>query len=665
MNFIDNWKIATKIVVVIALLSCVTIMVVALGAISLLNVDGAYSIIANREFPTRVAVARTNREITAIGYAAYRTIAYDGDSAEAKAGAAATETAYGNAGQYLAHAVELDSSNKALYEGFKTRIEAIHAIAQSVVAHGLKNEDKEATAQMVKGDALIQALSADISNENNKEIEKTIAQAAAASASAQATIIITVGIGIAGLVTCLGIGLWLAMAKIAQPLTRLGERMNMLAQGKLDTEIEGTERKDEIGQMARTVLVFREGGLEKVGLEKAAAEQRQQAEQQRLEAEEERRINAETQAVAAKEQASAVKALGDGLGKMSEGDLTVHLNEGFTDAYQQIKDDFNNTIGRLKETIESIVSSTRDVTSASAEISTSTTDLSQRTEEQAASLEQTSASMEEISATVKKNSENAQHANESAGKARDVADRGGKVVAKAVEAMAEIESSAGKISDIIGVIDEIARQTNLLALNAAVEAARAGDAGRGFAVVASEVRTLAQRSSQAAKDIKGLITNSNGQVQEGVKLVNQAGAALVEIVASIKEVAGVVSEIASASIEQATGIEQVNKALNQMDEVTQQNSALVEENAATAKTLETQAQAMGERISFFRVGQAETHAAPSGRSAPAPRPQVAARRPAAAPSPKRTVAGTNRGPVGRMQTSLATAIKDDPDWKEF
>jgi methyl-accepting chemotaxis protein len=175
------------------------------------------------------------------------------------------------------------------------------------------------------------------------------------------------------------------------------------------------------------------------------------------------------------------------------------------------------------------------------------------------------------------------------------------VVAQAVDAMARIDESSRKISDIISVIDEIARQTNLLALNAAVEAARAGEAGRGFAVVASEVRSLAQRSSQAAKDIKDLITNSSGQVQEGVELVNKAGASLTEIVASIKRVVGIVSEIASASAEQSTGIDQVNTALSQMDEVTQQNSALVEQNAAAAKALEQQSHAMDERVSFFRL----------------------------------------------------------------
>jgi methyl-accepting chemotaxis protein len=212
--------------------------------------------------------------------------------------------------------------------------------------------------------------------------------------------------------------------------------------------------------------------------------------------------------------------------------------------------------------------------------------------------------MEQISATVKKNAENAQHATQSAASTRKVADRGGEIVAKAVDAMAKIEDSSRKISDIIGVIDEIARQTNLLALNAAVEAARAGEAGRGFAVVATEVRNLAQRSSQAAKDIKVLITNSNSQVTDGVELVNQAGVALTEIVESIKSVVAIVDDIASASMEQSTGIEQVNKALTQMDEVTQQNSALVEENAATAKTLEHQAKSMDEQVAFFQIGDA-------------------------------------------------------------
>ena len=295
--------------------------------------------------------------------------------------------------------------------------------------------------------------------------------------------------------------------------------------------------------------------------------------------------------------------VGRGLERLSEGDLTAKLTEKVPPEYRQLQDNFNAAVGKLQSIIGSVATSAREVTNASAEIATSTTDLSQRTEEQAASLEETSASMVEISAAVKKNAESAHQANESADATREVADRGGTVVAEAVDAMAKIEESSRKISDIIGVIDEISRQTNLLALNAAVEAARAGDAGRGFAVVASEVRSLAQRSS-AAKDIKDLITNSNSQVKDGVDLVNRAGGALTEIMASIKTVFAVVSDIASASAEQASGIDQINKALAQMDEVTQQNSALVEENAAMAKTLEHQAKSMDDQVAFFQIDAA-------------------------------------------------------------
>jgi methyl-accepting chemotaxis protein len=362
------------------------------------------------------------------------------------------------------------------------------------------------------------------------------------------------------------------------------------------------------------------------------------------------------------------------MGSLADGDMTQRITADYHGMFGQLKDDANKMAERIGATIGEIKQSAREVTNASAEISTSTTDLSQRTEEQAASLEQTSASMEQISATVKLNAENAQQANQSAGATRDVADRGGQVVAQAVDAMAKIEESSRKISDIIGVIDEIARQTNLLALNAAVEAARAGEAGRGFAVVASEVRSLAQRSSQAAKDIKGLITNSNGQVKDGVDLVNRAGTALTEIVESIKKVAEIVADIANASNEQASGIEQVNKALTQMDEVTQQNSALVEENAATAKTLEHQARAMDERVAFFKLDNAATGervapvadvreqrpvAAMPSRGPAAPKKQALA-------APKRAAAGANGGgPVGRMHAALATAVQNDLDWKDF
>lgn len=325
---------------------------------------------------------------------------------------------------------------------------------------------------------------------------------------------------------------------------------------------------------------------------------------------------------AASEQSRVLTSLAEGLKNLAQGNLAFRLNDGFTDAYRQIKDDFNEAMERLRDTVSAIATAAQDVTGAVGDISAGTTDLSQRTERQAAGLERTSASMEEIAATVKHNAENAAQADQFAATTSAVAERGSRVVEQAVEAMSRIEGSSRKISDIIAVIDEIARQTNLLALNAAVEAARAGEAGRGFAVVATEVRSLAQRSAQAAKDIKDLITHSSSHVQDGVTLVNSAGSSLVEIVDSIKKVTAIVSEIAAASGAQTTGLEEINRALAQLEETTQQNSALVEQNAAAAKSLELQATAMIERVRFFQTEGAAAPASPA--SLPAARKRLAA-----------------------------------------
>jgi methyl-accepting chemotaxis protein len=460
---------------------------------------------------------------------------------------------------------------------------------------------------------------------------------------------------VAGLVSA-GVIVWLTARSTVKPIRALTGGMIELAEGNFDVVLPGLGRNDEVGDIAAAVETFKVKAAEKARLEADEVLRRQTAE-----AEAQART-AEERAKAAEVQAQVVHSLAEGLKSLSDGDLTFRLRE-FPQEYKQIRDDFNTAMSRLQETIQAIAAATREVAGASSEISSGTTDLSQRTEEQAASLEETSASMEEISSTVKKNAENAREADQLTAGTRDVADRGGAVVAEAVSAMSRIAESSGKISDIISVIDEIARQTNLLALNAAVEAARAGEAGRGFAVVASEVRSLAQRSSQAAKDIKDLITNSSDQVQEGVELVNKAGASLTEILESIKKVAAIVSDIAAASAEQSTGIDQINVALTQMDEVTQQNSALVEQNAAAAKALEQQSAAMDEQVSFFRLGDAHpAEALRSGKpvkaAVPAPKHHLQA-------TPKQVAAQPKRGVVGRMQAALATAYKPDPGWKEF
>ena len=297
---------------------------------------------------------------------------------------------------------------------------------------------------------------------------------------------------------------------------------------------------------------------------------------------------------------------------LAQGDLTRRMVGEFSGTFGQLKDDVDSTINNLQEIISSIKEATDSINTAAKEIASGNTDLSSRTEEQASSLEETASSMEELSSAVKQNADNARQANEQAGNAQAIAVRGGEVVGQVVETMGAIHQSSSKIADIIGVIDGIAFQTNILALNAAVEAARAGEQGRGFAVVATEVRNLAQRSAAAAKEIKGLISDSVGKVEVGNRLAAAAGETMGEVVASIRKVTKAVTEITAASHEQSSGIEQVSKAVSQMDEVTQQNAALVEQAAAAAESLEEQADQLTRAVSAFRL----TESAERGVSIP-------------------------------------------------
>ena len=341
--------------------------------------------------------------------------------------------------------------------------------------------------------------------------------------------------------------------------------------------------------------------------------------------------------------------VGQMLRYLADGDLTKRIETDYQGTFDALKQDSNGMAEKLAEIVASIAESADEVSSAASQIAEGSADLSERTESQASALEETAAAMEQIAATVKNNSENAQEASQLSQEARDVATKGGEVVSDAVTAMDRIEQSSQKISDIIGVIDEIAFQTNLLALNAAVEAARAGDAGKGFAVVASEVRKLAQRSSEAAKDIKNLIVDSGNQVKDGVRLVGEAGTTLNDILKSIKNVTDIVSEIAAASEEQSTGIEEINKSVTEMDDMTQQNSALVEESTAAARSMEEQAHNMTSRMEFFNIGEAYV------RAAPAAGPKAAEEKPAKA-APKKVV---------KKAASKKVDIVDDEDWSEF
>ncbi|WP_115001441.1 methyl-accepting chemotaxis protein [Xanthomonas campestris] len=304
-----------------------------------------------------------------------------------------------------------------------------------------------------------------------------------------------------------------------------------------------------------------------------------------------------------------LQSLSSLLQSIAAGDLTARMSGEFRGVFAQMRDDANATASQLAQIVGNIQQSAVSINAAASEIAAGNQDLSQRTEQQAANLEETAASMEELTSTVKQNAESARQANQLAIGAARVASQGGEVVGKVVETMTGIEASSKKIADIISVIDGIAFQTNILALNAAVEAARAGEQGRGFAVVASEVRTLAQRSSGAAKEIKDLIDDSVQRVAEGSALVHTAGKTMGDVVASVQRVTDIMGEISAASQEQSAGIEQVNQTITHMDETTQQNAALVEEATAAARSMEEQAEQLTDAVAIFKIDARQTRSA--------------------------------------------------------
>jgi methyl-accepting chemotaxis protein len=287
---------------------------------------------------------------------------------------------------------------------------------------------------------------------------------------------------------------------------------------------------------------------------------------------------------------------------IAEGDLTQRVQGRFEGVFASMQADANASTQRLADIVAGIQNAAEQITTAAREISTGNQDLSRRTEGQAANLEETAASMEELTSTVKQNADSARTANQLASSAAEVASHGGQIIREVVSTMDGISGSSRKVGEIISVIDGIAFQTNILALNAAVEAARAGEQGRGFAVVASEVRSLAQRSAAAAKEIKDLITDSIERVDAGAGLVGRAGSTMEEIVTSVRRVNDIMSEISAASAEQSAGIEQVNQTITHLDEATQQNAALVEEATAAARSMEEQADALVESVGVFRIG---------------------------------------------------------------
>ncbi|MDP3411329.1 methyl-accepting chemotaxis protein [Bosea sp. (in: a-proteobacteria)] len=590
----------------------------------------------------------------------------------------------------------LQQSRDALAR-YESQVPAYVAGLDKVLDLSRKGDKQAATVQLREMRPTLAAMEKAIDDLSAHVASRGVIVTAEAEKAYSFSVWIMIGIAIVSAIVSLGAVL-IVTKRVTGPIQDTTKTMNELAQGHLETTIHHADRNDEVGLMAKALQVFRES-LVKV---RALEEQERAASERRLRA-------AESMALVVTDVGEVVAAAANGdfsarlqidqaddqmqklvagineinavvdmattefasaLSAVAGGDLTVRVDSAYRGKFAELKSAINETVDRLSSTVKTIQLTSADVGLAAREINTGADDLSKRTEGQASSLEETAATTEELAASVKASAQASRNAAMIANEAMQAAQNGGAIAGQAVEAMARIESASQKISDIIRVIDDIAFQTNLLALNAAVEAARAGDAGKGFAVVASEVRTLAQRSSEAAKDISALISSSNTEVGEGVKLVRLAGDQLSQILTSSQKVAATIADISAASGEQANGIDEMSQAVAHLDEMTQQNAALSEQSAASAASLSSRIAQLNDLVAAFKTGpdggHAGSHAAPRGAASEPARLRQLAQAAFAhkAPAP-RAAAPAPRAATAAPAKKVANSRAGDSGWEEF
>jgi methyl-accepting chemotaxis protein len=635
---IDNLQIRSKIIIVIAAMATVVVAGCAYAATQMFAIDASYTDTIDRVNVSAADAARGTRILTQYGYFTYKLAAETTDEGNNRMLAvlngskaefmAVTGKIRAALPEYAAKINQIDSAvdatMKACADPIKQSAATNSADDSLKAAIRLKNEcAPPLDTALNQQEAFVQTLQDDAAKRAKNLGKQT-----------RTAVITMLASILTGLVIGAGFGIWIAGNKIAAPMLRLRNVMQSLARQQLEVDVGGQDRGDEIGSMAKTVQVFKDNAIAMRRLEAESAEQR------RLADETEARAKAEREAVSAR-LAEVVEGLANGLGRLSQGDLTCELAKPFSPAYERLREDFNGAVTGLHSAIQQIMTHTQAIASGTGQIASASDDLARRTEQQAASLEQTAAALGEITTTVNRTASGSTHAQTVANSAKKDAEQSANVMRDAVSAMGDIEGSARQIGQIIGVIDEIAFQTNLLALNAGVEAARAGEAGRGFAVVASEVRALAQRAADAAKEIKTLVSNSMKQVERGVRLVGETGQALERIQTGVSEINVAISEIAASAQEQATGLAEVNSAVNQMDQVTQQNAAMVEQSTAATHSLAKETEALSQAMIRFKVASASS------------RPHIAHKPPAAKPNSPKVVGNT------------AVKIEAEEDWNAF
>jgi methyl-accepting chemotaxis protein len=595
MTILEKTGIRTKILAIILLLCAAGLGAVAYLSLQFKSSDEAYFDFISRDNRATLEVARANRNLVGLTMTAYQTTFYDQQHPMYQFAASDYVSTKEYVLTQLGRARDLLPQHAQQLDGLITRMRAVIAQTDQAIEFAARSDDARAKVALEKADALVNPLSDDILTFLLARMSDVESRSKALTSDNSSLITTTLIAVIAMFLAVIGAALFVTSRGITTPIIRLRERMLSLASGDTAAEIDGMGRKDEVGEMAKAVQVFRESALERMRLEQETEANRSLSEKERIERERQK-------AQEAADVQFAVDNLAAGLAKLSDGDVAYRISHPFTQNLDSVRDNFNQSAEKLQSALVQVSQNARGIDAGTNEIKSAADDLAKRTEQQAAAVEETAAALEQITTTVKDSTRRAQEAGALVSRTRQEAEHSGEVVRRAVVAMEKIEQSSGEIGNIIGVIDDIAFQTNLLALNAGVEAARAGEAGKGFAVVAQEVRELAQRSANAAKEIKTLITTSNQQVQEGVDLVGATGTALEKIVVEVQEINRHVAAIVESAHEQSSGLQQINTAVNQMDQDTQKNAAMVEESTAASHGLAREVASLNQLLGQFKLG---------------------------------------------------------------